>query len=114
MARRGGRGRRRKQKGGIVPPIIPALALGALGTAGVLGSGVGAGVGTYKGLNNLSVRRKQKGMGRRYRRRRKQRGGVFPLLAAAIPALIAAGKAAALGSVSGAAAFGIKKGLDKV
>ena len=42
--------------------------------------------------------------------RSKQRGGFFPLLAL-IPAAIAAGKAAALGAVSGAAGYGIKKAL---
>ena len=55
---------------------------------------------------------------RRQRRRRRvtrtnkgQRGGFFPLLAL-IPAAIAAGKAAALGAVSGAAGYGIKKALE--
>ena len=42
--------------------------------------------------------------------KRGQRGGFFPLLAL-IPAAIAAGKAAALGAVSGAAGYGIKKAL---
>ena len=40
-----------------------------------------------------------------------QHGGFFPLLAL-IPAAIAAGKAAALGAVSGAAGYGIKKALE--
>ena len=44
-------------------------------------------------------------------RKRRQRGGLFPL-AALIPALIAGGKAAALGAVSSAAGYGVKKGLD--
>ena len=44
-------------------------------------------------------------------KQRAQRGGFFPLLAL-IPAAIAAGKAAALGAVSGAAGYGIKKALE--
>ena len=47
---------------------------------------------------------------RRGQTRRNQRGGLYPLLAL-IPAAIAAGKAAALGAVSGAAGYGIKKAL---
>ena len=39
------------------------------------------------------------------RRRRRQRGGLLPL-AALIPALMAVGKAAALGAVGGAAGYG--------
>ena len=45
------------------------------------------------------------------RRRRRQRGGLFPL-AALIPALIAGGKALALGAAGGAASYGAKKGLE--
>ena len=45
------------------------------------------------------------------RRRKTQKGGLFPL-AALIPALVAAGKAAALGGISGAAGYGVKKGLQ--
>ena len=45
------------------------------------------------------------------RRRRRQRGGLFPL-AALIPALIAGGKAVALGAAGGAASYGAKKGLE--
>ena len=37
--------------------------------------------------------------------------GLFPL-AALIPALIAGGKAVALGAASGAASYGAKKGLE--
>ena len=48
---------------------------------------------------------------RRRRRRRRQRGGLLPL-AALIPALIAGGKAVALGAASGAASYGAKKGLE--
>ena len=48
---------------------------------------------------------------RRTRRRRRQRGGLFPL-AALIPALIAGGKAVALGAAGGAASYGAKKGLE--
>ena len=45
------------------------------------------------------------------RRRKTQKGGLFPL-AALIPALVAAGKATALGGISGAAGYGVKKGLE--
>ena len=45
------------------------------------------------------------------RHRRTQKGGLLPL-AALIPALVAAGKAAALGGISGAASYGVKKGLE--
>ena len=48
---------------------------------------------------------------RRRRRRRRQRGGLFPL-AALIPALVAGGKALALGAAGGAASYGAKKGLE--
>ena len=47
--------------------------------------------------------------GPRRKRRRKQRGGIFPLL---IPAAIALAKAATLGAVSGAAGYGAKKALQ--
>ena len=43
------------------------------------------------------------------RRRRQQRGGILPFL---IPLLVAGGKAIAAGAVSGAAGYGVKKGLD--
>ena len=55
-------------------------------------------------------RRSGKRIVRRRQTRRNQRGGLFPLLAL-IPAAIAASKAAALGAVSGAAGYGIKKAL---
>ena len=45
------------------------------------------------------------------RRRRKQQGGVVPL-ATVIPALVAAGKAAALGVIGSAAGHQTKKWLD--
>jgi len=45
------------------------------------------------------------------RRKRRQRGGLLPL-AALIPALIAGGKAVALGVAGGAASYGAKKGLE--
>ena len=48
---------------------------------------------------------------RRRVKRRRQKGGILPL-AALIPALIAGGKAVALGAASGAASYGVKKGLD--
>ena len=44
-------------------------------------------------------------------RKRRQRGGLLPL-AALIPALIAGGKAVALGAAGGAASYGAKKGLE--
>ena len=52
-----------------------------------------------------TVRRKPR------RRRKTQKGGLFPL-AALIPALVAAGKAAVLGGISGTAGYGVKKGLQ--
>ena len=51
-----------------------------------------------------TVRRKPK------RRKKAQKGGLLPL-AALIPALVAAGKAAAQGGISRAAGYGVKKGL---
>jgi len=64
-----------------------------------------------------TVKRKRNG----FRKRRQttgigvgQKGGIFPLLALAIPALAAAGKAAALGGVGAAAGYGVKKGLEKI
>ena len=47
--------------------------------------------------------------GRRRRRRRRQRGGILPFL---VPLALAAGKAIAAGAVSGAAGYGVKKGLE--
>ena len=46
---------------------------------------------------------------RRRRRRSWQQGGILPFL---VPLLIAGGKAIAAGAVSGAAGYGVKKGLD--
>ena len=46
---------------------------------------------------------------RRRRQRRRQRGGILPFL---LPLLIAGGKAIAAGAVSGAAGYGVKKGLE--
>ena len=51
---------------------------------------------------------------RRRSRRGGQHGGIFPLLALAVPALVAASKAAALGGVGAAAGYGVKKGLDRI
>ena len=48
-------------------------------------------------------------MVRRGRRRRQQRGEILPFL---VPLLIAGGKAIAAGAVSGAAGYGVKKGLE--
>jgi len=52
-----------------------------------------------------TVRRKPR------RRRKVQKGGLLPL-ATLIPALVAAGKAAALGGISDAAGYDVKKGLE--
>ena len=46
---------------------------------------------------------------RRRRRRSWQQGGILPFL---VPLLIAGGKAIAAGAVSGAAEYGVKKGLE--
>ena len=46
---------------------------------------------------------------RRRRRRSWQQGGILPFL---VPLLIAGGKAIAAGAVSGAAGYGVKKGLE--
>ena len=43
-----------------------------------------------------------------------KQGGILPFLAAAIPALIAAGKAAALGAAGAAGAAGVKGIVDAV
>ena len=44
--------------------------------------------------------------------RRRQKGGILPFLPLLIPGLIAAGKAAALGAVGGAAGYGAKKAIE--
>ena len=49
-------------------------------------------------------------MVKRKRARRRQKGGILPL-AALVPALVAAGKAVALGGLGGAAGYGAKRGL---
>lgn len=48
---------------------------------------------------------------KRRKTRKGQKGGILPFL---IPAVIAAGKAAALGAVGGAAGYGVKKGLSAI
>ena len=48
---------------------------------------------------------------RRRRQRTRQRGGLLPL-AGLIQALIAGGKAVALGAAGGAVSYGAKKGLE--
>ena len=55
------------------------------------------------------VRRRRRRTSYRRRRRHYQRGGILPFL---IPLLVAGGKAIAAGAVSGAAGYGVKKGLD--
>ena len=49
--------------------------------------------------------------GRSRRSTKRQKGGILPL-AALIPALVAGGKAVALGAASGAASYGAKKALE--
>ena len=44
----------------------------------------------------------------------RQRGGITPLLALAVPALLAGGKAAALGGIGAAANYGTHKALDSL
>ena len=56
---------------------------------------------------NSGARRRKPGV-------RRQTGGIAPLLALAVPALVAAGKASALGGVSAAASYSTKKVLDIV
>ena len=65
-----------------------------------------------RGRQKRRVRRPTRG--RQRRRRRRQDGGILPLLALAVPALVAASKAAALGGVGAAAGYGVKKGLDQI
>ena len=55
------------------------------------------------------VRRRRRRTRYRRRRRHYQRGGILPFL---IPLLVAGGKAIAAGAVSGAAGYGVKKGLE--
>ena len=50
---------------------------------------------------------------KRVRHRKRQKVGILPL-AALIPALIAGGKAVAAGALSGAAGYGVKKGLEAI
>lgn len=69
------------------------------------------GLGLAKAKKINEVRKRKEAIARR-KLRKIQKGGAFPLLAAAIPALMAAGKAAGFGIISGAAGFGIKKALD--
>ena len=65
----------------------------------------------------MTVRRRRTRTRRAPARRRRirkqckgQKGGLFPL-AALIPALVAAGKAAALGAVGGTAGYGAKRAI---
>ena len=60
------------------------------------------------------TRRRRSGGVTRRRPRLHQDGGVFPLLALAMPAIIAASKAAALGGLGAAAGFGVKKDWKKL
>ena len=64
----------------------------------------------FKDIMPAKRRRGRRTVRRVRSKQRGQRGGFFPLLAL-LPAAIAAGKAAALGAVSGAAGYGIKKAL---
>ena len=55
------------------------------------------------------VRRRRRRTSYRRHRRHYQLGGILPFL---IPLLVAGGKAIAAGAVSGAAGYGVKKGLE--
>jgi len=57
-------------------------------------------------------RRKSRVNRKRKRTKRKQKGGIIPL-AAAIPTLVAAGKAAAMGGISAGVGFGVRKGSER-
>ena len=48
------------------------------------------------------------------RSKRVQKGGIFPLLALAIPAQAAPGKAAAAGAISAGVGYGTKKAIDGI
>ena len=62
----------------------------------------------------MPVPQRRRQVGARNRRRKlAQRGGLLSLLDMAIPALMAVGKAAALGGVAGAAGDAVKKALRK-
>ena len=66
------------------------------------------------GANHTSMpaaRRRRRTTRRSKRRRKQQHGGVLPLLALIAPAIVAAGKAAALGALGGAAGYAAKRGL---
>ena len=73
----------------------------------------------YVGLRRRTLKRRSNKMmmgkkmmrGKKRMRSKRQKGGIFPL-AALIPALIAGGKAVALGAASGAAGFSAKKALE--
>ena len=52
-------------------------------------------------------RKRKPGVGR-------QRGGIVPLLSAAIPALVAGGKAVAMGGLGAAANYGTTKALHAI
>lgn len=54
-----------------------------------------------------AARKRKFGFGR-------QHGGVAPLLAMAVPALLAGGKAAALGGIGAAANYGSRKEVDSL
>ena len=65
------------------------------------------------GANHISMpaARRRRQTTRRSKRRRQQQGGVLPLFALIAPAIAAAGKAAALGALGGAAGYAVKRGL---
>ena len=58
-----------------------------------------------------TVRKRRQRKQRKGRIRKRQKGGLLPL-AAVIPAIIAAGKAASLGAAGAAAGFGTKRALE--
>ena len=55
-------------------------------------------------------KKRQRNKPSKRKRRRGQKGGILPL--AILPLLALAGKAAAAGAISGAAGYGVKKGLE--
>ena len=51
---------------------------------------------------------------KRTTRRANQHGGIVPLLSLAMPAILAASKAAALSSMGAAANYGVKRGIKSL
>lgn len=93
-----------RQRGGGA--ITDALKTFASTTAKKAAKGALEGV-----LDNKQPKRRKRRRTTKRRGRKPQKGGLLPL-AALIPALIAGGKIAAAGALSGAAGYGAKKGLE--